>query len=153
MAELYYYNGLQYEDAIAQTIKRPFIISRDFVWEIWEKDNGRVLHEDAIIQQRLITLEEAIPTKEYYPTEPIEDTLPFTVQQLQDYAAFLDQHVHESTISYLNLKNRYGKHIRDSRGEIIVEDGGFFNTLGIGRETKFRNYLTTHLRLPLESIA
>ncbi|MCB8988982.1 MAG: DUF2779 domain-containing protein [Ardenticatenaceae bacterium] len=151
-ANLFYYNGVRSEKERAETAKRPFIISRDFVWEIWEKDNGRVLHEDAIIQQRLATLEEPISTKKYYPTQPIEDTPPFTAQQLQDYAAFLDQYVLEPTISYLDLKKQYGKLVQDNRGNIIAENGGFYALLGIKNETKFKRYLNEHLGFSLESI-
>lgn len=151
-AELFYYNDIRGKKEIEETTKRPFIISRDFVWEIWGKDNGRVLHEDVIIQKRFESLEEPLPTKKYYPTRPIEGNQLFTTEQLQKYATFLDQHVHEPTISYLDLKKRYGKHIKDERNQMIIEHGGFFNLLGIRNETKFRNYLNEHLSFSLESI-
>lgn len=146
------YQGIPNSEDIEEATKRPFIISRDFVWEIWEDKNGRALHEDIILQKRFETLEESVATKQYYPTQPIKDTPPFTVQQLQNYARFLDQHVRQPTISYLDLKKQYGNHIKDERGHMIVKDGGFYHLLDIKNETKFKHYLNKHLGFSLESI-
>ena len=145
------YKGMAEEKNIKNATKRPFIISRDFVWEIGEA-NGRPLHEDLILTERLETLEQAIPTKRFYPPQPIQENDHFTVAQLQAYSEFLDEYVHESTISYLNLKTRYGKHIKDERGNKLVEDGGFFSLLGIHNDLKFKPYLSKCLGLTFESI-
>lgn len=145
------YEGISDAKDIESATKRPFIISRDFVWEIWE-GNGRVLNEDAIIQERLETLEQAIPTKKFYPPQPIKKNYLFSAMQLQSYVQFLDLHVHESSISYLDLKRRYGKHIRDDRSRIIIKDKGFFGLLSIQNDTRFKRYLSEHLGLTFESV-
>lgn len=146
--EQYYFNP-QRDGSIEDTLKRPFIISRDFVWEIWE-GNGRVLNEDVIIQERLEALEQDRPCKEFYP--PHLDSSLFTAAQLRVYAEFLDKEVRQTTISYVDLKAQYGKHIKDERGTILVKDGGFFNLLGISNAKKYREYLKECVGLPLESV-
>lgn len=146
--ELYYFNP-QRDGVIEDTLKRPFLISRDFVWEIWE-GNGRVLNEDVIIQERLEALEQDRPCKEFYP--PHLDSSLFTAAQLRAYAEFLDKEVRQTTISYVDLKAQYGKHIKDERGTILVKDGGFFNLLGISNAKKYREYLKECVGLPLESV-
>lgn len=147
--ERYYFNP-QRDKAIEDTLKRPFIISRDFVWEIWE-GNGRVLNEDAVIRERLEALEQPRPIKQYYPPQLDNNPL-FDRQQLQAYAEFLDREVRQSTISFVDLKTQYGKHIKDERGTILVENGGFFSLLGIHRAKKYREYLKGWVGLPLESV-
>lgn len=148
-AEQYYFDYTKRSTAIEDTTKRPFIISRDFVWEIGE-GNGRVLNEDAIIQKRLESLEQPRPLKQFYP--PQLDNPSFDAAQLQAYAEFLDREVRQATISYLDLKTQYGKHIKDERGTILVENGGFFSLLGIPNAQKFREYLKEWIGLPLESV-
>jgi hypothetical protein len=144
-----YYFSPQGDKAIEDTLKRPFIISRDFVWEIWE-GNGRVLNEDAIIQERLEALEQTRPIKDFYPSQL--DTSLFDATQLQAYAGFLDREIRQAAISYIDLKTQYGKHIRDERGTIVGENGGFFNVLGISSAQKYRKYLKEWVSLPLESV-
>ncbi|MCP4104307.1 MAG: hypothetical protein GY749_02045 [Desulfobacteraceae bacterium] len=56
----------------------------------------------------------------------------------------------ETFISYNELKNQYGMHIKNEDGEIIKKDGGFFAILGIKKDTKFKNYLGQLWELPLE---
>ncbi|MCL4872059.1 MAG: hypothetical protein KJ063_24120 [Anaerolineae bacterium] len=146
--EQYYFNS-QRDGAIADTLKRPFIIGRDFVWEIWE-GNGRVLNEDVTIQERLEALEQVRLCKEFYP--PHLDSPLFTAAQLRAYAEFLDKEVRQTTVSYVDLKAQYGKHIKDERGTILVKDGGFFNLLGISNAKKYREYLKECVGLPLESV-
>ena len=148
-AEKYYYDYRKRDSAIEDTTKRPFIVSRDFIWEIKAED-GRPIHRDDIIRQRLEILEEKIATKRFYPPQPIIGNDIFTGDQLQAYTLFLDQHVHEASISYLDLKKRYGRHIRSSRGEIVVKDGGFYGLLGINNDSKFRRYLNGYLGFQLK---
>jgi hypothetical protein len=150
-ADRYYYDYTRRSTAIEDSTKRPFIISRDFIWEIWEGD-ARVVHEDDVIRERLEALEEAVLIKKFYPSQPIQDNDLFTAAQLRAYAQFLDQHVREAVISYRDLKDRYGKHIKDERGQMIVKDGGFYQVLGISRETKYRRYLRECLGLPYKSV-
>jgi hypothetical protein len=50
------------------------------------------------------------------------------------------------------LVKQYGKHLKDENGNVIKEDGGFFNLLGIPNARKFREYLKEYVDLPLESI-
>ncbi|MCL4264739.1 MAG: hypothetical protein KJ069_16065 [Anaerolineae bacterium] len=147
--ERYYFNP-QRDKAIEDTLKRPFIISRDFVWEIWE-GNGRVLNEDAVIRKRLEALEQPRPIKQFYPPQLDNNPL-FDSQQLQAYAEFLDREVRQSTISFVDLKTQYGKHVKDERDAIVVEDGGFFNLLDIHSAKKYREYLKGWVGLPLESV-
>jgi hypothetical protein len=147
--ERYYFNP-QRDGAIEDTLKRPFIISRDFVWEIWE-GNGRVLNEDAVIRERLEAFEQSRPIKHYYPPQ-LDDNRWFNRQQLQAYAGFLDREVRRSAISYVELKTQYGKHIKDERGAIVVKDGGLFSLLGISTDQKYRRYLKEWVGLPLESV-
>ncbi|MBK8985322.1 MAG: hypothetical protein IPM39_04450 [Chloroflexi bacterium] len=143
------YKGMPEPKDIESATKRPFIISRDFVWEILE-GNGRVLNEDAIIQERLEALEQPRSIKDFYPSQL--DTPLFDATQLQAYAEFLDQEIRQAAISYIDLKTQYGKHIRDERGTIVVENGGFFNVLGISSAQKYRKYLKEWVNLPLESV-
>lgn len=147
--ERYYFNP-QRDKAIEDTLKRPFIISRDLVWEIWE-GNGRVLNEDAVIRERLEALEQPRLIKQFYPPQLDNNPL-FDSQQLQVYAKFLDREVRQSTISYIDLKTQYGKHVKDERGAILEEDGGFFSLLGIHSAKKYREYLKGWVGLPLESV-
>lgn len=144
------YEGIPDAKDIAGATKRPFIISRDFVWEIWE-GNGRVLNEDAVIRKRLEALEQPRPIKQFYPPQLDNNPL-FDSQQLQVYAEFLDREVRQSTISYIDLKTQYGKHVKDERGAILEEDGGFFSLLGIHSAKKYREYLKGWVGLPLESV-
>ncbi|MBX3057644.1 MAG: hypothetical protein KF770_14355 [Anaerolineae bacterium] len=144
------YEGMPDAKEIDGATKRPFIISRDFVWEIWE-GNGRVLNEDAVIRERLEALEQPRPIKQYYPPQLDNNPL-FDRQQLQAYTEFLDREVRQSTISFVDLKTQYGNHIKDERGTILVENGGFFSLLGIHRAKKYREYLKGWVGLPLESV-
>ncbi len=150
-AEQYYYDYTTRTTAIEDSTKRPFVIGDNFIWEIWE-DNGRVVHDDNIIQDRLEVLEESIPTKKFYPPQPIIGNNLFTNQQLQSYAQFLDHHVRESVISYRNLTQRYGKHIKDDRGRTVVKDGGFYGLLGVQNASKFKRYLNEYLDMNFESV-
>lgn len=143
------YKGMPEPKDIESATKRPFIISRDFVWEIGE-GNGRVLNEDAIIQDRLEVLEQPRSIKDFYPSHL--DTPLFDATQLQAYAEFLDQEVRQAEISYIDLKSQYGKHVRDERGTIMVENGGFFSILSISSAQKYRKYLNEWVGLPLESV-
>lgn len=148
------YKGMPESKDIESAIKRPFVISRDFVWEIWEgsnRDQVRTLNEDPEIQRRLESLEQQRPIKQYYPSQPNNNPL-FDSQQLQAYTEFLDREVRQSAISYNDLKAQYGKHIKDERGTILVKDGGFFGLLGIHNSKKFREYLKGWVGLPLESV-
>ena len=150
-AEKYYYNGSERKMAIEDTAKRPFIITSDFVWEIWEVD-GRVVYEDDVIQERLETIEDEIAVSRFYPQEPITDNEYFTKEQLARYARFLDQEVKEHLLSYQDFKHRYGVHIRNEKGQKISENGGFYKDLGIGQDSKFKKYLQKYHGLTFESV-
>lgn len=148
-AEQYYFDLKKYATAVEDTIKRPFLISPDFVWEIWE-GNGRVLNEDLEIQNRLEAFEQPRPIRDFYPI-PTKNA-PFETAQLEAYQAFLDHEVRQTVISFKDLVKQYGKHLKDERGNVIKENGGFFNLLGIRNSQKFREYLKDCVGLPLESV-
>ena len=143
------YEGIPEPKDVERATKRPFIISRDFVWEIWE-GNGRVLNEDLEIQKRLEAFEQPRAIREYYPV-PSENS-PFDAIQLQAYREFLDSEVRQTVISFTDLVKQYGKHLRDESGNITKEGGGFFNILGIPNARKFREYLRDNVGFALESV-
>lgn len=147
-AEKYYFNYTNDPSAIDNTTKRPFLISPEFVWEIWE-GNGRVLNEDMEIQRRLEAFEKPRPIRDFYPV-PSEGA-PFETAQQEEYKAFLVREVRQAVISFTDLVKQYGSHLRDERGNVLQENGGFFNILGISNVRKFREYLRNYVGLPLDS--
>jgi len=148
-AEKHYFDYTKRSTAIEDTTKRPFLINRDFVWEIGE-GNGRVLNEDPEIQRRLEAFEQARPIRDYYPA-PAEQSQ-FSAGQLQAYQAFLTSEVKQSELSYTQLVKQYGKHFRDESGRIHQENDGVFYLLGIPNARKFREYLRDYAGIPLESV-
>ncbi len=136
---------------IAGALKRRFIISRDYIWEINDSD-GRVLYEDQIIGSRFRALEDERPGKFFYPKFPSRGDEPFSEAQLRQYETFLAEKVKEAFISYNTLKRRYGKHIRNDRGEILEEGKGFYAIFGITNDRKFKRYLNQSHGLAFESL-
>lgn len=143
------FEGMPKPKDIENATKRPFLISRDFVWEIGE-GNGRVLNEDPEIQRRLEAFEQHRPIRDYYPA--LAEQSLFSAAQLQAYQAFLNSEVKQSELSYAQLVKQYGKHLKDESGRIHQENGGFFHLLGIPNARKFREYLRDYIGIPLESV-
>lgn len=138
-------------EGIEKALKRPFIIGRNYVFEIHDND-GRMVYEDLEIRDRFEKLEEDIPTNLFYPKFPLSGKEPFTEEQLRGYADFLDEYVLEPFISFNDLKNKYGLNVRDDKGKIVEKGGGFYPLLGIQKDTKFREYLENFLGLKFESV-
>ncbi|MCP4104308.1 MAG: hypothetical protein GY749_02050 [Desulfobacteraceae bacterium] len=84
--EKHYYNfsASEFGDKLEKTLKRRFIIAKDYIWEI-KDSNERILYNDKEIAERFTVLDESKNVKSFYPQFPLSGNEPFNKEQLKEY--------------------------------------------------------------------